>query len=91
MDGTSITGTIYYDMLESNEINWTALQWDGKNELWDEVMKTLDEFMDAEVDSATDPNAGELRTFYCGKAAALSEVKSHLLAAREMALGRKAR
>jgi hypothetical protein len=46
--------------------------------------------MEAEVESATDPNAGELRSFYCGKAAAISEVKSHLLMAREMAIGRKA-
>lgn len=76
-------------MSELNEINWSALQWEGENELWAEVMKTLDEFMDAEVESATDVNAGELRSYYCGKAAAISEVKSHLCAAREMAQARK--
>ena len=77
-------------MSELHETNWTALQWDGKNELWDEVINTLDAFMEAEVDNATDANAGDLRSYYCGKAAAISEVKSHLLAAREMAIGRKA-
>lgn len=72
------------------ETNWTALQWDGKNELWDEVINTLDAFLEAEIDSATDPNAGELRDFYCGKAAAISEVRSHLLNVRDIAMDRKA-
>lgn len=72
-----------------NETNWTALQWDGKNELWDEVIRTLDAFLEAEFDSAMDPNAGDLRSFYCGKAAAISEVRSHLLATRDMARVRK--
>jgi len=76
-------------MLESNETNWTALQWDGKNELWDEVMKTLQEFIDAELQSATDPDAGELRAFYCGGAASLSQVRDHLQAAHDMAMSRK--
>ena len=88
--GTNIIAKIYYVMSElPSETNWTALQWDGKNELWDEVLRTLSAFYDAEIDSATDPNAGELRSYYCGKAAALSEVRQHLLAARDMASSRK--
>jgi hypothetical protein len=78
-------------MLESPETNWTALQWEGKNELWDEVINTLDAFIDADVQSATEAelSAGE-RAFHCGGAASLCHFKEHLLAAREMAIGRKA-
>ena len=76
-------------MLESNEINWSAYQFEGRNELWDEVIRTLESFEEAEVAQATDVHAGGLREYYCGKAAALSEVKSHLRSCREMALSRK--
>lgn len=73
----------------TSDIDWTALQWDGKNPLWDEVMRTLDEFEEVEVQTATSPEAGEQRAYFCGKAAAVSELKAHFKALRAMAVSRK--
>ena len=42
-------------MSELNEINWAAFQFDGDNELWTEVQRTLEEFEEAEVHSCTAP------------------------------------
>ncbi len=77
-------------MSELNEINWAAFQFDGDNELWTEVQRTLEEFEEAEVHSCTAPELdANQRAYFCGKAAALGEIRSHLKAVREMALARK--
>jgi hypothetical protein len=43
----------------TSDIDWTAMQWEGKNPLWDEVMRTLEEFEEVETQTATGPDAGD--------------------------------
>jgi len=77
-------------MLESNQINYTAFQWDGENELWNEMMQNLREYEQAEIISTQDMNLdANQRAFACGRSAAVSELIAHFEAIREMARGRK--
>ena len=69
-----------------NELNWGAFQWEGRNELWDEVLGQLAIFQTTECELALSPDlANEQRHYLAGKAAALSEFQSHLNHLREMA------
>ena len=62
-----------------DEINWNALQWEGSNELWEEVLKHLANFQSAEIDVALSPDlTDQQRHYLAGKAAALAEFHSHL-------------
>tara|TARA_R110002110_G_scaffold126217_3_gene304728 strand:+ start:321 stop:569 length:249 start_codon:yes stop_codon:yes gene_type:complete len=73
----------------TSDIDWTAMQWEGKNPLWDEVMRTLEEFEEVETQTATGPDAGDQRAYFCGKAAAISEVRVHFKTLRDMAVSRR--
>ena len=80
---------IYLSMSESNEINWAAFQFTGENDLWDEVHRTLEEFSEAEIQSCTSLDlSAEQRAYFCGKAAAIGELRDHLMAVRAMAINR---
>ena len=74
-------------MSELSEINYTVYQWDGKNELFEEMLRGMNDFVEVETDSALDINLdANQRAYMCGKAAA---VREHFLALREMAVARK--
>lgn len=74
----------------TDQINWGALQWEGRNELWDEVLAQLGNFQATECDVALSPDlTNEQRHYLAGKAASLSEFQSHLNTLREMALQHK--
>lgn len=73
----------------TSDIDWTAMQWEGKNPLWDEVMRTLKEFEEGEVLDATSQEAGEQRAYLCGRASAIREVRDHFRTLREMAVSRR--
>lgn len=73
-----------------NELNWGAFQWEGRNELWDEVLGQLANFQDAECEVALSSDlTDEQRHYQAGRAASLSEFHSHLKALREMAVQHK--
>jgi|TARA_R100001126_G_scaffold25942_1_gene13753 hypothetical protein len=73
-----------------DEVNWNALQWEGSNELWEEVLKHLANFQAAETDVALSPDlSSEQRHYLSGKAVALAEFKDHLKHLREMAIQNK--
>ncbi len=77
-------------MSELSEINYTAYQWDGKNELFEEMLKGMNDFVEVETDTALDATLdANQRAYMCGKAAAVREVRDHFLALREMAVARK--
>lgn len=74
----------------TDQINWGAFQWEGRNELWDEVLGQLANFQVAECDVALSPDlTSEQRHYLAGKAASLSEFHSHLKTLREMAVQHK--
>lgn len=74
----------------TDQINWGAFQWEGRNELWDEVLGQLDNFQVAECDVALSPDlTDEQRHYQAGKAASLAEFNSHLKTLREMAIQHK--
>ena len=69
-----------------NEVNWNAFQWDGHNELWEEVLAQLDAFHVAEVEVLTSPDlSAEQRHYVAGRAAAISEYRDHLKSLRNAA------
>lgn len=77
-------------MSELSEINYTVYQWNGKNELFEEMLRGMNDFVEVETDSALDINLdANQRAYMCGKAAAVREVREHFLALREMAVARK--
>ena len=77
-------------MLESNQINYSAFQWEGENELWTEMMLNLREYEQAEIIAIQDINLdANQRAFACGRSAAVSELIAHFESIREMARGRK--
>tara|TARA_R110002020_G_scaffold205417_2_gene410012 strand:+ start:1013 stop:1240 length:228 start_codon:yes stop_codon:yes gene_type:complete len=69
-----------------DEVNWNAFQWDGGNELWDEVHKHLESFLESETDVALSPDLTDQQRHYAaGKAASLLELQSHLKQLKDMA------
>lgn len=69
-----------------NDTNWGVFQWEGRNELWEEVLGQLANFQTSECEVALSPDlTNEQRHYLAGKAAALSEFKYHLDHLREMA------
>lgn len=63
----------------SDEVNWSVFQWEGRNELWDELMKQLAFTQEMECDLALSPDlTNEQRHYHAGKAASLAEFRSHL-------------
>ncbi len=63
----------------SDEVNWNAFQWEGRNELWDELMKQLAFIQEVECDAALAADLNnEQRQYQAGKAASLAEFRSHL-------------
>ncbi len=76
--------------MKMDEVNWSALQWEGDNELWAEVLKHLDNFQSAEIDVTLSPDlTDQQRHYLAGKAAALVEFHSHLKHLRSTALQNK--
>jgi hypothetical protein len=74
----------------TDSIKWGAFQWEGRSELWDEVLGQLENFQSAECDAALSPDLGnEQRHYTAGKAASLAEFRSHLTHLREMAIQHK--
>tara|TARA_R100000808_G_C2113905_1_gene127145 strand:- start:742 stop:972 length:231 start_codon:yes stop_codon:yes gene_type:complete len=70
----------------SDNVNWGAFQWDGPNELWDEVLKQLTFTQEMECDVALSSDlTNEQRHYHAGKAASLAEFRSHLSFLREQA------
>ena len=54
------------------------------------MMKVMNDFVDVETDTALDATLdANQRAYFCGKAAAVREVREHFLALREMAVARK--
>lgn len=77
-------------MLESNQINFGAFQWEGSNPLWDEMIANLEEYEQAEILAVQDINLdANQRAFACGRSAAVSELLAHFRAIQEMAQARK--
>jgi len=71
-------------------INWGALQWEGRSELWDEVLGQLANFQTTECDAALSPDlTDEQRHYLAGKAASLAEFHSHLIYLRDAAIQHK--
>ena len=71
----------------SDEVNWTAFQWEGRNELWDEVLKQLAFIQEVECDTALAADLpNEQRQYQAGTAASLAEFRSHLNFLREQAI-----
>jgi hypothetical protein len=71
----------------SDETNWGVFQWEGHNELWDEIMKQLAFIQEVECDTALSPDlTNEQRQYQAGKAASLAEFRSHLNFLREQAI-----
>ena len=69
-----------------DQVNWTAFQWEGRNELWDEVLKQLAFIQEVECDTALAADlTNEQRQYQAGKAASLAEFRSHLNFLREQA------
>ena len=69
-----------------SDINWSAFQWEGSNELWEEVLGQLANIQTSECDVALSPDlTNEQRHYLAGKAAALLEFKYHLNHLRDMA------
>lgn len=69
-----------------DEVNWNAFQWEGSNELWEEVLKQLANFQTAENDVALSQDlTNEQRHYAAGKAAALQEFQGHLQHLKHMA------
>ena len=69
-----------------DEVNWNAFQWEGSNELWEEVHKHLGNFLASETDVALSPDLTDQQRHYAaGKAASLQELQSHLNHLKDMA------
>ncbi len=71
-------------------MNLAPFQFEGPNELWDEVLGQLDQFIESETATVLDAaTLGEARIHAAGRASALTDFRAHLLWLREEAVVRK--